>query len=213
MAKTILILGGARSGKSRFAQQLARQIGGDEVLFVATAEAKDAEMSRRIERHRGDRPHCWQTLEQTADVGAAIAEAPVRHSVVIVDCLTLLVSNVLLACPDPLEADAAEERIRAEVTSLLTACRTRPGTVIIVSGEVGQGLVPDNPLGRMFRDLAGMANQAVAAAADATYLMVAGLPIEINALAATVGMAAAAGLPPAEDHESPIHFAREIGSP
>jgi adenosyl cobinamide kinase/adenosyl cobinamide phosphate guanylyltransferase len=212
MARTILILGGARSGKSRFAQQLARRIGGDEVLFVATAAAGDAEMARRIKRHRADRPDRWHTLEQTADVGAAIAGAPLRHRVVIIDCLTLLVSNVLLACPDPLEADVAEDRIRAEVTSLLTACRGRPGTVIIVSGEVGQGLVPDNPLGRIFRDLAGMANQTVAAASDSTYLMVAGLPVDINALASTVATAAATGLPPAEDHESPVQFAREIDS-
>jgi adenosylcobinamide kinase/adenosylcobinamide-phosphate guanylyltransferase len=213
MAKTILILGGARSGKSRFAQQLARRIGGDDVLFVATAEAGDAEMSRRIERHRGDRPDHWQTLEQAVEIGAALAGAPEKHSVVIIDCLTLLVSNVLLTCPDPLHADAAEDRVRAEVATLLAACRERRGTVIIVSGEVGQGLVPDNPLGRTFRDLAGMANQAVAASADATYLMVAGLPVELNALASTVDAAAAALRPLVEDDELPAFTAPEYRAP
>jgi adenosylcobinamide kinase/adenosylcobinamide-phosphate guanylyltransferase len=212
MAKTILILGGARSGKSRFAQELARQIGGDDVLFVATATAGDVEMTRRIERHRRDRPDHWRTLEQTADIGAAIAGAPERHKVVIIDCLTLLVSNVLLDCPDRLEADAVEERIRAEINSLLAACRRREGTVIIVSGEVGQGLVPDNPLGRAFRDLAGIANQVVAAAADATYLMVAGLPVEIKALAASVDAAAAAGGPLAGDQGLTTTRAGENGS-
>lgn len=212
MAQTILILGGARSGKSRFAQQLAQRIGGDEVLFVATAAAGDAEMSRRIERHRRDRPAPWQTLEQVMNIGAALAGVAERHKVVIIDCLTLLVSNVLLGCPDPLHADIAEERVRAEVSTLLTVSRIRPGTVIIVSGEVGQGLVPDNPLGRTFRDLAGMANQAVAAASDATYLMVAGLPVEIKALATTVG-AAAAGFSPAEVHASPPRTATEIHAP
>jgi adenosylcobinamide kinase/adenosylcobinamide-phosphate guanylyltransferase len=213
MAKTILILGGARSGKSRFAQQLARRIGGDDVLFVATALAGDTEMARRIERHRADRPDRWHTLEQTAAVGAGLAREAERYRAVVIDCLTLLVSNVLLSCPDPLHADAAEQRVRAEVESLLTACRQRPGTVIIVSGEVGEGLVPDNPLGRIFRDLAGMANQAVAASADATYLMVAGLPVEVNSLASSVAGAAAALRTPAEENELPAFTAPEVRAP
>jgi adenosylcobinamide kinase/adenosylcobinamide-phosphate guanylyltransferase len=127
--------------------------------------------------------------------------------VVLVDCLTLLVSNILLSCENHQDAEAVEDLVRSQVGAITAACRERPGTVIIVSGEVGQGVVPEHALGRTFRDLLGMANQIVAAMADAVYLMVAGLPVEIKSLAATVATAAQA---PAQDHE--MLSAREIGS-
>jgi adenosylcobinamide kinase / adenosylcobinamide-phosphate guanylyltransferase len=190
MARIVLILGGARSGKSRFAQQLAERIGGADVLFVATAEAGDREMAHRIEAHRISRPRAWGTLEQTTGVAVALAGASERYEVVLLDCVTLLVSNVLLDCGDPLDIQTAEKRMRAETDDLLGACRERTGTVIIVSSEVGQGLVPDNPLGRVYRDVLGWTNQTVAAQADAVYLMVAGLPVEVKALATTCEQAA-----------------------
>lgn len=191
MAKLVLILGGVRSGKSRFAQELAARLSGAGVLFVATAEGRDAEMRERIEFHRGSRPAEWETLERPLEVGAVLAREAGRHDVVVIDCLTLLVSNILLQAADS-EPQRAQALVEAETRSLLAACRQRPGTVIIVSGEVGLGVVPDNPLARTFRDLLGWANQALAAEAAATYLMVSGFPVEVRSLGTTVNAAAAA---------------------
>lgn len=192
MARILLILGGARSGKSRFAEQLAQRIGGAEVLFVATAEAKDLEMASRIEAHRNSRPRTWDTLEQPLEVASALAGAPDRYQAVLIECLTLLASNVVLSCGNPVDIPMAEKRMRDESDALITACRQRQGAVIIVSNEVGEGLVPDNRLGRVFRDVLGSANQAVAAEAHAVYLMVAGLPVEVKSLARSSEQAAAA---------------------
>ena len=190
MANIVLILGGVRSGKSRFAQQLAERLGGDDVLFIATAEAGDAEMARRIQIHRTSRPSAWQTIEAATNVGAAIEQAAPRQQTILMDCLTLLVSNVLLSCGEHPDPDVAERRVAAEIENLLAVCEPREGTVIVVSGEVGLGLVPESPLGRLYRDLLGWANQAVAAQSTATYLLVAGLPVELKALAMRVEQAA-----------------------
>ena len=186
MAQIILVLGGARSGKSRFAQQLAERLGGAAVLFVATAEAGDLEMTNRIEAHKNARPRAWDTLEVPIHVGTALAGASERFTVVLIDCVTLLASNVVLGCGDPVDFGEAEKRMRDECNSLLAACRQRQGVVIVVSSEVGQGLVPDNRLGRIYRDVLGWTNQAIAAAADAVFLMVAGLPVEIKRSATSV---------------------------
>ena len=185
MAQIVLILGGA-DGKSRFAQQLAGRLGGTDVLFLATAEAGDLEMANRIEAHKNSRPREWGTLEAPINVARALAGAAERYQVVLIDCLTLLASNVVLSCGDPVNIQEAERRMRDESDALLAACRLRRGTVIIVSGEVGQGLVPDNRLGRVFRDILGWTNQSVAAEADAVYLMVAALAIEVKRLAASL---------------------------
>lgn len=194
MSNIVLVLGGVRSGKSRFAQELARRLGGDQVLFVATAEAGDAEMARRIQIHQATRPAGWQTVEAVCRVGAALDQVASRRQTILIDCLPLLVSNVLLSCGDAPDPDMAERRVNTEIEDLLAACARHAGTVILVSGEVGLGLVPESPLGRLYRDLLGWVNQAVAARSGATYLMVAGLPIEIKSLAATVEQAAAGRL-------------------
>lgn len=177
----ILILGGARAGKSAFAQRLARERGGD-VLYVATAEAGDEEMAARIAAHRATRPASWRTLEAPRDVAAAVAATPGSYATVLVDCLTLLVSNLLLA--HEAEGDAAlSSRIDGELDAQLARFDAGPATWIVVSNEVGLGLVPPTPLGRRYRDLLGRANQRFAARADRVYLLVAGLPVEIKALA------------------------------
>ncbi|MFO7904501.1 MAG: bifunctional adenosylcobinamide kinase/adenosylcobinamide-phosphate guanylyltransferase [Planctomycetota bacterium] len=191
MATINLILGGARSGKSRFAQQLAEKVGGDDVLFVATAQADDGEMTRRIQKHRKSRPAGWETLEVAHNVGKKLTERDKKNRVILIDCLVLLVSNVLLNQGDEPEPETAEQGMRTEVDLLLKACRESAETVIIVSGEVGQGLVPDNPLGRLFRDLLGWANQRIAAEASAVYLLVAGYAVEVKSLARSVEQAAA----------------------
>jgi adenosylcobinamide kinase/adenosylcobinamide-phosphate guanylyltransferase len=190
MANLILVLGGVRSGKSRFAQQLAQQLGGDEVLFIATAAVGDAEMSRRIQIHRASRPANWQTLEAAQDVGHALQQTHAMPPTILIDCLTLLVSNVLLSCGEDPDPDLAERRVNAEISSLLSACDQRQGTVILVSGEVGMGVVPEFSLGRLYRDLLGWTNQAVAARSLAAYLMVAGLAVELKTLACSVEQAA-----------------------
>jgi adenosylcobinamide kinase / adenosylcobinamide-phosphate guanylyltransferase len=181
-AKLVLILGGVRSGKSRFGERLARKLGGDDVGFVATGEAWDDEMRDRIARHQQSRPTAWPLLEAPRNVGPAIKAWDEEPKVLLVDCLTMLVSNVLLAHGE----SRAETEVRREVHGLRSAIRDRHGPVILVSGEVGQGVVPTSSLGRAFRDLLGWANQDLASEADQVFLMVAGLPIEAKSLATTV---------------------------
>lgn len=188
MHQLLLVLGGVRSGKSRFAQELAERVGGEDVLFVATAESGDDEMSRRIEHHRRSRPSGWSTLEQPRGTGEAIMALDSPPPVILVDCLTLLVSNALLESEE--DAGAAEKRVNAEIDALIAAVHHHGATMIIVSGEVGQGVVPESHLGRLFRDLLGWANQRLAAEADGTYLMVAGLAVEVGSLATSVEQAA-----------------------
>jgi adenosylcobinamide kinase/adenosylcobinamide-phosphate guanylyltransferase len=183
MERLFLVLGGARSGKSAYAQRLAQELGGDHVLFVATAEAWDEDMAQRIARHRQERPATWRTLETPRQVGPAIALHLHDAAVVLVDCLTLLVSNTLLLYGVSPDSAAAEVAVQAEVAALVQTCQTTVATWIVVSNEVGLGLVPDNPLGRLYRDLLGRANQTLAAQAEAVYFMVAGLPVDVKALA------------------------------
>jgi adenosylcobinamide kinase / adenosylcobinamide-phosphate guanylyltransferase len=182
----VLILGGARSGKSAYAERLAAEWAGEEghMLYVATAEALDEEMAQRIARHRAARPASWRTLEEPYDLGPVIAAASVAASVVLVDCVTLWLSNLLLG-PErdetrALDADAAEEAARYAVDRLLAAHRAGTARTILVSNEVGMGLVPPNPIGRRYRDLLGRVNMWLAAAADEVLLMVAGLPLRIK---------------------------------
>lgn len=171
-----LILGGARSGKSSYAQELAAERG-KIVLYVATAEAGDEEMAARIAAHRRERPLDWRTLEAATGLGAAIREQAGEAEVVLLDCLTLLANNVIVPLPEPVSADAAEEALNAEVDGLLAAHSAGNAQWIVISNEVGLGLVPPYPLGRVYRDALGRANQRLAKAADEVILMVAGLPI------------------------------------
>ena len=177
-AELTLILGGARSGKSAFAQHLAGRLGG-RVLYVATAEAGDDEMAARIAAHRAERPADWLTLEAPTGVGAALRSAPAAD-VVVVDCLTLLANNVIVPLPEDLTAAQAEAALLREVDALLAALGERGGAGLVVSNEVGLGLVPPYPLGRVYRDALGRANQRLAAAAGNVLFMVAGLPLVVK---------------------------------
>ncbi|MDO8473258.1 MAG: bifunctional adenosylcobinamide kinase/adenosylcobinamide-phosphate guanylyltransferase [Dehalococcoidia bacterium] len=169
------ILGGARSGKSRLAQEMATKV--QSVLFVATAEPLDVEMRVRISEHRRTRPGGWRTVEAPTGVGAAIVREHRGEEVVVVDCLTLLISN-LFTRNGPKECSQAE--VDAEVDELVRAIDTVEADFIIVSNEVGLGLVPDNPLGRTYRDALGKVNHALAARAGEVFFMVAGLPLKIK---------------------------------
>ena len=183
-----LVLGGARSGKSTYAEALAGQLG-ERVLYVATAEPLDGEMQARVVAHQARRPQAWTTLEAPLDAAAALrgTSESAGVEVVLLDCLTLLVSNILLAAaasedlPEP-DATEVRSRVEAEIDALLAAYRELGMHLVIVSNEVGLGLVPPYPLGRTYRDCLGWANQALAQAADRVILMVAGLPLDLKAL-------------------------------
>jgi adenosylcobinamide kinase/adenosylcobinamide-phosphate guanylyltransferase len=161
---SLLVIGGVRSGKSRYAQQRA-EASGLKPVFIATAQAFDDEMKDRIARHRADRDGHWSTVEAPFDLPQAIACYSATDSVLLIDCLTLWVTNLLLADRD----------IAAETDALAQALRAASGQLILVSNEVGWGIVPENPLARRFRDEAGIVNQKVAQAADEVQLVVAGL--------------------------------------
>jgi adenosylcobinamide kinase/adenosylcobinamide-phosphate guanylyltransferase len=181
MGRLTFIIGGARSGKSRYAERLAGQKS-QQVLYIATGQALDEEMRARIAAHREKRPVQWETLELPTEVGAYLLARPPQADVIIVDCLTLLVSNLgLQAAPDVDHPDEmlARVKVQAEVTELLRAVDVISAHWLLVSNEVGQGLVPPYPMGRIFRDLLGWANQRVAEKADEVYLMVAGIAVPI----------------------------------
>lgn len=173
--RCLLILGGARSGKSALAQELATRV--STVLFVATAEGLDDEMRDRIREHRRSRPSNWRTIEAPVRVGEAIVGEHRGEELVLIDCITLLVANLLTR--NNLEA-GCETHIVAEVEGLITAIDKLAADFIIVSNEVGLGLVPDNPLGRTYRDVLGKVNQRLAVRADEVLFMVAGLPLKIK---------------------------------
>jgi len=179
MGRMTLLLGGARSGKSRYAQEWAEQRGGN-VLFIATAQSLDDEMSDRIRRHQQERPAHWTTLEAPLGVGAAarkaLAGAVVPCTTVVLDCMTLLASNVLLAQGEEATVREITDTLLAEVDAILAVCRAHDADWLIVSNEVGMGIVPISKMGRDYRDALGTANQRLAVAADEVLLFVAGLP-------------------------------------
>ncbi|MHA1128568.1 MAG: bifunctional adenosylcobinamide kinase/adenosylcobinamide-phosphate guanylyltransferase [Alphaproteobacteria bacterium] len=163
-----LILGGARSGKSAFAERLV-VVTGKPRTYIATAQAFDPEMEAKIAQHKMDRGQGWNTIEAPLDVVGALAEAPVG-GVILIDCLTLWLSNQMLA-----EAD-----VDAEITRLLTALTTAQNPIVCVSNEVGMGLVPENALGRRFRDAQGTLNRQLAERAALAVFVVAGLPLTLK---------------------------------
>jgi adenosylcobinamide kinase/adenosylcobinamide-phosphate guanylyltransferase len=176
-----LVLGGVRSGKSAFAEKLARELARP-TLYVATGLATDAEMQERIRRHRKSRPASWSTLEEPLDLPGqveAIFSGAGPPGVVLIESLDIWVSNMLLGHEDQL-GPAMESMTLSAVDNLLAVIRRTSAAFFVVSGEVGLSLVPPEPLGRRFQDLLGLANQRMAATADRVYLVVAGIPTEIK---------------------------------
>ncbi|MFC4454232.1 bifunctional adenosylcobinamide kinase/adenosylcobinamide-phosphate guanylyltransferase [Deinococcus sonorensis] len=166
----IYVTGGARSGKSRYAEQRASALDGGQVTYLATAQAFDDEMADRIRRHRADRPAGWHTLEEPLEVVEAVQRV---SGVVLLDCLSLWVSNQML------RGDSDEAMLRA-ADDLIAARHRRRGPLVVVSNEVGLGIVPDNPLARRFRDVLGWVNQRVAADSDEAWMLVSGLPLQLK---------------------------------
>lgn len=176
--KLTLVLGGARSGKSDYAQRMI-EASGQAALFVATATAGDEEMAARIAAHQASRSEIWQTLEAPLHVGQAIEQAGTMPWVLL-DCMTLLASNVLFSLPEPVDERAYQQAMSEEVQELLKAYQGHAGQWVIVSNEVGLGLVPPSAISRYYRDALGRANQELAAAADEVVLMVAGIPMMVK---------------------------------
>jgi adenosylcobinamide kinase/adenosylcobinamide-phosphate guanylyltransferase len=167
-----LVLGGVRSGKSHYAQRLGERAG--RVVFVATAEPRDEEMQRKVERHRKTRPTHWRTVEEPLGLAEAITRHGSSCDLIIIDCLTFFAANLLQAKGDD---PAANE---AEIEALCAALQAPPCSIVLVSNEVGSGVVPAYPSGRRFRDLLGEMNQSVARVASNVLLLVAGLPLVLK---------------------------------
>jgi len=177
--RLILLLGGARGGKSAHALKLAEErqrVSGEEVCFIATAQGLDEEMTARIARHQTERPKVWRTIEEPWQIDEGLRLTG-EAGTVVVDCLTLFVSNWLMRHEDEEECEQFVQRITRD---FLEQARAGRQTIICVSNEVGLGLVPDTRMGRVFRDLLGRVNQDFAAAADEVYLLVAGLSLKLK---------------------------------
>lgn len=183
MGDVILITGGARSGKSRKAEEIASVY--REVVYVATALPLDDEMRQRIQRHRERRPAGWVTVEKQSGLGSVIRENA-ESEVIIVDCVTVLISNILMDMeadwdhPEPKDSEEAERKVWFEIEDIIEAADGFKGCLILVTNEVGMSLVPEYPLGRVFRDIAGFTNQRLAKASSTVYLMVSGIPLRIK---------------------------------
>lgn len=185
IGRLILVLGGARSGKSRFAQEYAWAMAGENVLYVATATVTDEEMTARVERHREDRPTVWETVELPLRVGETLIAREALPPVILLDCLTLLLSTPAFTNAD-LTAAEVEAHATAEVDGLVRLAAIHTGALIVVSNEVGMGMHPDYPIGRVYRDAFGRANQRIAAHADEAYFLLAGIPLDLTKLRAVL---------------------------
>lgn len=186
MGKAILITGGARSGKSSYAERLARDMGGS-VLYIATSIPFDEEMKSRVKKHRESRPSEWDTYEGYRDIGQVISEKNRQYKGILLDCITVMVTNLLLEYPGIDYDNAcyedfseAEKAIKEEVRELMDSVGKSEATVIMVTNELGSGIVPENLLGRVFRDIAGRMNQYIAERCDEVYLTVCGLPLKLK---------------------------------
>lgn len=173
MSRMIFILGGARSGKSAHAVDLAKRTG-KRTVFVATAGALDEEMKDKIRLHKTSRPKSWGLIEEPVDLGGALSGLKSSYGVVLIDCIGLWISNLLMA---DMKNKSIEKRVEGFISSIL---KSKTGLVIVVSNDVGSGIVPGDPLSRRFRDLVGLANQAIAERANEVISMQAGIPVRIK---------------------------------
>jgi adenosylcobinamide kinase/adenosylcobinamide-phosphate guanylyltransferase len=173
LKENIFVIGGCRSGKSNHALKLAEKIASDNKIFIATCIAQDQEMKQRVTNHQKGRGQEWKTVEAPLQLPEAIADNAKMGDVVVVDCLTLWISNLLMQGEETL-------KVEKQIPYLIHAIEAAACPVVLVSNEVGTGIVPENKLARMFRDLVGVVNQAVAKSADTVVWMVAGIPVTIK---------------------------------
>jgi adenosylcobinamide kinase/adenosylcobinamide-phosphate guanylyltransferase len=169
----IFVIGGCRSGKSKYALDTAEKMPGDKKIFIATCLPKDEEMKQRIARHQEQRSQTWTTVEEPVHLHESIIKASQKATVILVDCLTLWVTNIMLEAGD-------KKKIESHVSKLIAALARSDCPVILVSNEVGTGIVPENKLARQFRDVMGQVNQAVANKANKVVWMVAGIPVTVK---------------------------------
>ena len=177
--KLIFITGGARSGKSNFAEKMANSLG-KSVAYLATSQPLDKEMACRIKKHKSRRSTEWETYEEPIEISELVSHLGLEKEVILIDCLTLLTSNLLLRKENKVGNPQWEEEILLEIERLAEISYKIPAQVIIVSNEVGMGLVPDNTLGRVYRDILGRANSIIANKADKVFMMVSGIPLKIK---------------------------------
>ncbi|MBC7076177.1 MAG: bifunctional adenosylcobinamide kinase/adenosylcobinamide-phosphate guanylyltransferase [Syntrophomonadaceae bacterium] len=180
--KMVLVTGAARSGKSSFAEKMAAFWGG-KVIYIATCIPGDAEMRERVALHQARRPDDWETVEEPFNPVKVIKEKDAPQHIFLLDCLTLLITNLILACP----REEAEEIVLQKVEELARVSYESAAPVVIVTNEVGWGIVPVDNLSRVYRDIAGRTNQIMASYADEVYLTVAGIPVELKKLAGEMG--------------------------
>ena len=177
MAHTVFITGGARSGKSSFAEKRALEFG-DSLGYLATAQMLDDEMNERVRLHRERRGAEWHAIEEPIHLSQALARCDGRFQAILVDCVTLWLSNLLFTYEE--SEGSCEERIQEDVQRLKSTLHGMVTPVILVSNEVGQGIVPDNRLARMFRDIAGITNQILAETADEVHVVISGIPLRLK---------------------------------
>ena len=173
MSKKIFVIGGCRSGKSNHALELAEKMDANERIFIATCVPQDSEMRQRVAKHQQNRSQSWKTIEAPLHLPQAIMDNARAEGVVLVDCLTLWINNLLM------ENESAPG-VEDQISRLVQAVQSADGPVIMVSNEVGTGIVPENPLARVYRDLVGSVNQEVAKNADRVVCVVAGIPVTIR---------------------------------
>lgn len=172
MKKFIFILGGARSGKSSYAVDLAKKLR-KRTAFIATCTSPDTEMKKRIKTHKESRPRHWRLIEEGKDINSVLINLKNKYETILVDCLGLWISNLLAE-------NLVDKEIKKEIAELIKSISESKAVVVLVSNEVGAGIVPDNPLARRFRDLLGLANQMVAKKADEVIFMQSGIPMIIK---------------------------------
>ncbi|MDP2943082.1 MAG: bifunctional adenosylcobinamide kinase/adenosylcobinamide-phosphate guanylyltransferase [Candidatus Omnitrophota bacterium] len=172
MSELVLVTGGVRSGKSSYAQTIAAASGA-KVFYIATAEALDPDMKKRIIAHKRSRSKTWFTVEEPIRIVKAIKSLPEGNKAVILDCLTLFISNLIFK-------GLSDKAVCGKIKAVLKALKQKSDAAIVVTNEVGSGIVPDSKLGRRFRDLQGRVNQIVSGEADCVYLLVSGIPVKIK---------------------------------
>jgi len=179
MGKIVLVTGGSRSGKSTFAEKYAAKYG-ERVAYIATAQVYDKEMQYRVDLHQQRRPSSWKTYESPYEAEKAIGEAAKEYDMILFDCITLYITNTLLKDYHEEKIAYHYELVTNAIKRLIASVQESDSTVIFVTNEVGSGIVPGDALSREYRDLAGLANQLIAAAADEVYLVTCGLATEIK---------------------------------